>query len=217
MARSCEALQASLTLLDTTTVDMAIGLVGTDSDWNSSVFTFDDVTQTSTEQGLLDTTEDVHSLSLQSGLITLVVKGDPKVFASPLTSQYYLEVEHLTTMHFLDPVKFATIKSMMSEGVAYNVFSDPSTGRLELQLSQKVWDTCTGGNGGSFSCAVRQDISKGVVRNEYAVHPFATGIGSTDLVGTRLFFLFIHLFIYFPFLFIFFFHFFFSFFEKYFF
>lgn len=114
-----------------------------------------------------------------------MVKGDPNVFSSPLTSQYFLEIEHLTTIHFLDPVKFDIVKAMMKEGVAYNVFSDPISGRLELQLSQKVWDTCTGGLTGDFSCAVRQDIAKAVVRNEYAVHSFSTGIGSTDPIRSR--------------------------------
>lgn len=109
----------------------------------------------------------------------------PSVFDSPLTNGYYLEIEHMTSIHFLDPVKFNAIRTMMSEGIAYNVFTDPSTGKLEIQLSQQVLDACTGGADGSFSCAVRQDISKGVVRNEFAVHSFATGIGNSDNDRTR--------------------------------
>lgn len=120
-------------------------------------------------------------------MITLVVKGDPVVFNSPLTSQFYIEIEHLTTIHFLDTVKFDTVRSMMREGVAYNIFSDPSTGRLELQLAQRVWDACTGGSGGDFSCAVRQDIAKTVIKNPYAVHSMATGIGTTDSTLSKVY------------------------------
>lgn len=46
-------------------------------------------------------------------------------------------------------------------------------------------DICTGGNLGSFSCAVRTDIAVGSVKYPKAVHPFATGVGTTDTTATR--------------------------------
>lgn len=78
VSRACESLQVSLSLLETTTIDMAIGLVGNEQDWQTSVSEFGDVSQVTTGNEILDTTQQVHSLSLQSGLITLVVKGDPR-------------------------------------------------------------------------------------------------------------------------------------------
>ena len=46
-------------------------------------------------------------------------------------------------------------------------------------------DTCTGGNGGVYSCAIRHDISSGAINNPYAIHSLAAGIGTTDLTATR--------------------------------
>lgn len=66
-------------------------------DWDSSVSEFDDITQqqriaptgsTPLVQGVLDTTATRKSLSLESGLITLVVRGDQRIFTSPMTSRY---------------------------------------------------------------------------------------------------------------------------------
>jgi hypothetical protein len=51
---------------------------------------------------------------------------------------------------------------------------------------QTVWDACTaGGSSGSLSCAVRHDIVQHSIRNAYAVHSFATGTATTDLIATR--------------------------------
>lgn len=36
-----------------------------------------------------------------------------------------------------------------------------------------------------YSCVVRNDIVQGTVRNQYAVHSFATGLGTTDADATR--------------------------------
>jgi hypothetical protein len=126
-----------LSLLETTSVDVTIGLVGNEADWASSVYKFSNVRQASVSTGLLDTTQLVNaSLSLQSGLITLVVRGTPDVFASALTATYYIEIEHLTTLHFLDPAKFASVRGIMQAGSGYSVLKDAATDTLSIQLSQ---------------------------------------------------------------------------------
>lgn len=185
IARACESFQASLTLLETTEIKLGIGLVGNEADWQSSMHTFDDIPQTQGTE-MLDTTESVQSLSLQSGLITFVVKGNPAIFSSPLASSYYIDIEHLTTLHFLDPVKYATIKAMIDLGEGYSIVENPANNnRLEVKLSQDVIDTCTGGNGGVFSCAVRHDVKGTQINTDYAIHSFATGIGTTNVDLSR--------------------------------
>lgn len=184
VARSCETLQTSVSMLDTTKVDLAIGLVGNEPDWQSSMHIFNDIAQTPSE--LLDTAQTVHSLSIQSGLITLVVQGEPAIFTSSLASRYYIDIEHLSTIHFLDPVKYETVKAMIDADEAYTIVDNgEGNGRLQIRLSQNLIDVCTGGNGGLFSCAVRHDISSNTIQNSYAVHSFATGIGTTDQDASR--------------------------------
>jgi hypothetical protein len=97
--------------------------VGSSSDWDTSVYEYDNVRQSSLSNGLLDTTNKT-ALSIESGLITLVVRGDPNVFASSLTSNYFLEIEHLTTIHFLDSAKFNTVNALLKSGGAYSVLKD---------------------------------------------------------------------------------------------
>ena len=41
------------------------------------------------------------------------------------------------------------------------------------------------GQSGALSCAVRHDIISRTVRNTWAVHPFATGVSTTDNTATR--------------------------------
>lgn len=185
LSRSCEILQVSRSLLETTTVDISIGLVGTQSEWDSTVQTFPDVQQATQGQGLEDTTEKARALSLQSGLISLVVRGDPIIFAPPSANYYYINLQHLTTAHFLDNAKYETVKSMVAANEAYDVNANPDTGGLRIHLRQQFIDACTGGSGGDFSCAIRQDVVDGKVNNEYAVHSLATGIGTHDPIATR--------------------------------
>lgn len=99
--------------------------------------------------------------------------------------RYFIELEHLTTIHFLDPVKFQAVRALINEGSAYTVAQDPSTGKLGVQIAQSLWEACTGGVGGSYSCTVRQDVSRAQIRNAYAVHSMATGIGTTNVTASR--------------------------------
>lgn len=184
VSRACESISAAASLLDTTIIDLAVGLVGNEQDWATSVTEFQDITQSSDSGVLKDTTQTLRSLTLQSALVTLVVKGDPVIFSSPLTSRYYLEVEHLVTMHFMDPAKFEAVRSMMTQGVAYQLFKDPVTAKVGIEMSQAVTDLCSASSA-TYSCVVRHDIVQGAIRNQYGVHSFATGLGTTDTVSTR--------------------------------
>lgn len=134
--RACESLQASTSLLEATEIDIAIGLVGNDDDWQTSVRSFPNVQQTTASEGLADTSETAKASSLASGLITLVIKGDPNIFTQAYAQSYTLHMEQLTTLHFLDHVKFDTVKSMMATGEAYSVFPDAATGRQKIVINQ---------------------------------------------------------------------------------
>lgn len=75
--------------------------------------------------------------SLQSGLLTLSVRGEPSVFASPLTADYYIDIEHLTTLHFLDNAKFMAVRDIMDVGGnGFTVVKDAATDTVSIELVQ---------------------------------------------------------------------------------
>jgi len=95
ITRSCESLSAEVSLLGTTKVDLAVGLVGLQSDWDNTMAIYRDVTQATAQQGgLLDrvTNATAPARSIASGLISLVVKGNPGIFSRASASSFYIEV-----------------------------------------------------------------------------------------------------------------------------
>jgi hypothetical protein len=48
-------------------------------------------------------------------MITMILRSDKLFFENPLTSAYHIEVDDLTTMHFLDTQKFETVKTLMTQ------------------------------------------------------------------------------------------------------
>jgi len=176
VVRQCDTLQAANSLRDIVDIDMAIGLIGHTEDWDSSVREI---------SGLLTKPQNGMSVavpaakSLESALVTIVLKCSPAVFANPLTSQYHIEIDDLVTMHFLDPVKYDTVRSMVVAGTAYSTSVSP-TGHLRIVMSQEILSSCAAGTNGDFSCAVRRDISDRNINNEYAVHSLANGTGAHD-------------------------------------
>lgn len=96
-----------------------------------------DITQAAQSQGpLLDTTKNVTSRSLSSGLITVAVKGNPAIFNRSSASQFYLDIEQLSVMHFLDSARFNTVLGLIRSNSAYSVVTSPSTGRPHIQFAQ---------------------------------------------------------------------------------
>ena len=172
IAGACEGMSMSVSLLEKTKIGLAVGIAGTLRDWNSSVADYGSTTVNFNAPSTLNITN--KSLSLESGLITLSFMGDPNVFSSPLATGYYLEIEHLTSLHFLDPAKFETVRGMLDlgDGAAYIVVNDVPSDTMSIRLSQAVWDACTVGSlpSGALSCAIRHDIVGRIIVNPASVH-----------------------------------------------
>jgi hypothetical protein len=148
ITRSCESLSAEVSLLGTTKVDLTVGLVGLQSDWDKTMAIYQDVTQATTQQGgLLDrvTNGTGPARSIASGLISLVVKGNPGIFSRASASNFYIEVKQLATMHFLDATRFNTVLGLFRSNSAYLVSTDLTTGRPHIEFTQL---------GGLFGCAL---------------------------------------------------------------
>ena len=67
--------------------------------------------------------------SISSALITVVLKGSSSIFSRLSASNFYLEMEQLSVIHFLDTAKYNAIVSLIRANRAYNVSLSPATGR----------------------------------------------------------------------------------------
>ena len=85
----------------------------------------------------------VKAQSVQSNLISMVLRGSTGIFGRASASQYYLNVEQLSVMYFLDAIKFNTIMGRVLNKTAYDILSNPSTGKPRIQFAKvKTLSSC---------------------------------------------------------------------------
>ena len=96
-----------------------------------------DITQAGEAQGvLIDNSSNITAKSIPSALITLAVKGSQSIFGRASASSFYIEVEQLSVMHFLDPIRFQTVLGLIRSNSAYMVTNNLSTGRPHIEFTQ---------------------------------------------------------------------------------
>lgn len=96
-------------------------------------------------------------------------------------SQFYLDVEQLSVMHFLDATKFQAVVDLLKTNSAYSIISDPATLRPLISFTPAALGQCSDG----LSCSLRNCIYGGTLRQAAEAHPLATGIGTTSETATR--------------------------------
>lgn len=181
----CEEVTVGASLLSTTKVDVAVGFVGTQPSWGSSMVIWPDVTQAAPAGGaLVDTSKNYTAPSIQQALITVVLKGSPSIFSKVSASNFYLDVEQLSVIHFLDTARFNSVVSLIRSGAAYSISSAPGTGRPVMSFSSNVTRIC-GAEANTLSCALYTNIYGRTVTRPSAAHGMATGINTTSLDATR--------------------------------
>lgn len=143
MSKACESVSAELSLLSATKIDIGIGLVGLEEDWNSTMRIFPDVTQSGAAEGAaIDSTNLTawggsggSSRSIQSALISMVVRGSSAIFSRASASQFYLDIEQLSVMHFLDATRFQNVINLLKQNSAYSIVTDPQSLRPRITFS----------------------------------------------------------------------------------
>lgn len=96
-----------------------------------------DVTQAARSGGsLLDTTKNYTAPALSSALISIVLKGGASIFSRASASNFYLEIEQLSVIHFLDAARFNAVVNLIRTNKAYNIFLNPATSRPALEFTQ---------------------------------------------------------------------------------
>lgn len=183
VARMCETVTASGSLLDSTSVDVAVGLAGTTQDWNKTMTVYTNVLQATRTQGnLLDTTRNLTAKSIPMGMVTLVVKGSPTIFSKAPAANYFIDIEQMATMHFLDSTAFNTAIAMIRAGTAYTMIVGNGDGRPRMEFTSTFSGIC-GVTG--LKCQLFNNIYAKSVQRTGAVHPLATGFGTTSQTASR--------------------------------
>ena len=96
------------------TLDVFLGMVGLDEDFDSALVKNEDVTrQTSTANMRRDIS------SKASNVMTLLIKGDAATFDEPYATEYTLAVEDIITLHFLSSDKLAAVQAHIDAGTAF--------------------------------------------------------------------------------------------------
>jgi hypothetical protein len=110
----------------------------------------------------------------------MVVSGSSAIFSRASASQFYLDIEQLTVMHFLDAARFRNVVGLLQANSAYSIITDPQNLRPRIALTPEALAECD-----RLSCNLHQNIYGGAIKESGSVHSFATGIGSTSQDGTR--------------------------------
>ena len=179
VSRFCETLEGAQTVNDILGVSLAVGAVGVEGEWDSTMVEFRDVLRT--ENPLLETGAQVQALSLQSGLLTLAIEGSEAAFGASFAADFHVEIDSMVSMHFLADNKFDAVTAEMVAGSAYTLNKNANSGSVGIVLSSSVEATCASATmPGDTSCAIRQDIVNRNVVSGYAVHPLAAGVSIRD-------------------------------------
>jgi hypothetical protein len=159
----------TLTLDKLTEIDMMVGLVQNDSDWNTTISEY---------RNILDGENRLINLGGQhtspaSSLITLSVK--PKIgLEQALGAAHYMTIDSYVSMHFLDEARYLQV---------YEKFQNPnkpytertSGGYTQVAFSEEVTTLC----GSGYECGIRYGVGNGKVLQPDAVHSFTNDTSFT--------------------------------------
>eukprot|EP00961_Rhodomonas_salina_P260067 3514348-Rhodomonas_salina.1 len=107
--------------------------------------------------------------SIESGLMTLVVKGSASYFDNGVAGGYSLELEDLITIHIMETgvSTYESVKGMLAEQRAFTLLKDASDHRVHITPSSDLGLICNFAPGRPTrtdwfptSCIIRRDVDK---------------------------------------------------------
>ena len=127
---------------------------------------FPDVTQSGAAEGAsIDSTNITAwgnasgpARSIQSALISMVVRGSSAIFSRASASQFYLDIEQLSVMHFLDATSFQNVIALLRANNAFSVITDPQTQKPRIAFTEQALAQCN-----RLSCNLHNNIYGGSV------------------------------------------------------
>ncbi len=123
IASMCDERRLEGSLGDIISIDMFMGLTPDRESMSDTLLQSRDLTR----QGPAARHFERDTSSVASNVLTLLVKGDPAVFAQSYAQNYALEVEDMVTMHFLDAGIRTQVEALMSAGLAFRKEVDSSS------------------------------------------------------------------------------------------
>jgi len=114
IASMCTDVQIQASIHEVLGIDIFLGLVGDDAMFNESLVKSEDVTRQTTPSNLR---RDISSQA--SNVMTMLIKGDRKLFDESYAQDYTLAVEDMYTLHFLNKDKLAIVQALLAAGTAF--------------------------------------------------------------------------------------------------
>jgi len=144
---------------DILSVDVFLGLVGDETQCNQSLVQNFDITRKAA--GMPYISREISSK--ESNVLSIVVKGDDRLFSQDFAKDYSLVVEDMITIHFLDTDKKTLVQSMIDAGTAFTTErgdASRSESLMRMFPSQALLGICPiMATAGQFGCVTRKEIT----------------------------------------------------------
>lgn len=173
---ACDSIDAEMTLDSLVSVNVSFGLVGTLGDWDKSVTTVEDLMNR--DQFAQNNSVDLgtNHNSFATSMLTLCASARPTLQDNRVAEDYYLNLDYLTSIHFLDSARYDIVNAMMKEKTetgtaAYTISVDEATGYHSISFTNEVTTECFNADDPTFSCGIKTSVSEGVVLEASHVQP----------------------------------------------
>ena len=176
LTRLCETRSGAASLQDIVDGSVVIGTATSPAEWAAlqKKRNFDSPgygwRDKPTETFLFETT------TVQGAIMTFAALGDPDYFEDVRAQNYQVNMDDLYTVHFLEPLivesdvehpaalklspKFDKVKQLLTDGLAFDLFSDGTSGKSWLLPSAALLKECPfTPSFGHLSCIVRRERS----------------------------------------------------------
>jgi len=177
--RLCQEELVSSNIEDIFEIDMFLGLASNETDFENSLVQSLDVTRQNSPPKLK---REISSKA--ANVLTLLFRGDPKLFEQRYAAEYTLAVEDIITLHFLNLDKKAEAEELIASGLAFtqtNTVADDSTSLtiMKLEPSRALLEICPlQARKGMFGCVARREIRQRTL--EFQTNSIVSLTGRSD-------------------------------------
>lgn len=171
-ASSCENIESEMSLSNLISVNVSVGLTGSNAAWDASIDTVTDImyNEAFTQNNSVDL--GINHKSLANSMITLMASSRPVLANSRDPQGYYVTLDHLTSMHFLDEDVFTKVMNLMKIKTqtgtsAYEVSVDPATQYSTISFTSAATDFCFDADvAPMYTCGVKTSVVAGKIADK---------------------------------------------------
>ena len=154
----CDASAAATFLKQVADMDLVVGLAAREDEM-ARVRTVADLIENATGVNAAPTAS-LDSASVESGLLTLVLKGNASFFGLARAADFSLELEDVVTLHFLESsdLAFSAARLLVDTGAAFTVQVDAAGNRASMEPTAALLALCPFTASGASACVARRDV-----------------------------------------------------------